>query len=239
VRSFLRRKLQGLLREHYTEEEMGFHGHYVPWREKRIGAIVRRYGPAWFAGKRVLELGAGYGDIGAWFTQYGAEVTCVEGRPENVAVIQRRHPKVRALGADLDGLWPIDGEYDLILHLGLLYHLGKPEESLRLACAAAPRLVLETEVSDSSDPQFVTYPTEDATARDQSLRGTGSRPSPAYVERVLTECGMRFERIEDGSIDTYFDRDGWHSHLYSWPINDTKRAGVGWRKFWFAERVGG
>lgn len=214
-----------------------FDGHYREWRVRRVAAILRHYGPSFFHGKTMVELGAGYADIGAAFARLGAEVLAVDGRAENVEMIRRRHPALKTELANLDGKWPWSKPFDIVLHLGLLYHLEKAEESLRLACQNCTYLILETEVADSTDPMFILHPQEGAEIYDQSLSGTGSRPSPAYVERILTECGMSFERVESADLDTVHVREGFTDHLYSWPVGNSGKYAHGWRKFWFAKRT--
>ena len=214
-----------------------FGGHYVDWRARRIAVIVQHYGPGFFDGKTLVEVGAGHADIGAVFARMGAKVTAVEGRQENVDAIETLTPEVTALLADLDGKWPSLEPFDIVLHLGLLYHLKHFEESLRLACANGKHLILETEVSDSDDPFYVLHPTEASSHYDQALGGVGSRPSPAYVERILTECGMKFQRIEEPQLNTVYARRGIIDHYYAWPIQNTGKWASGWRKMWFAEKV--
>ena len=40
----------------------------------------RSKGFDFFKGKKILELGAGHGDIGAFFAELGADVLCLDGR---------------------------------------------------------------------------------------------------------------------------------------------------------------
>ncbi|MBI3878612.1 MAG: class I SAM-dependent methyltransferase [Verrucomicrobia bacterium] len=209
-----------------------FEGHYTMWRARRINAILDHYGHRYFVGKSVLELGAGYGAIGAFFSLLGADVTCVEGRESNTRVIRERYPFLTALTHDLSAGWPKTGRerYDVIVHFGLLYHLGDPEPSLRESCRRTDQLILETEVSDSDDAHFIKGIKEHSYHFGQSVEGAGSRPSPAWVERILTEEGMTFSRITD-------DRCNWELHRYDWPITNSKAHANGQRRMWFAQRA--
>jgi SAM-dependent methyltransferase len=211
-----------------------FEGHYTVWRALRIQAILEHYGPRFFIGKSILEFGAGYGAIGAAFSLIGGDVTCVEGRAANVATIKKRYPFLSAqqgdLNADLLGLKPRSGgKWDLIIHMGVLYHLRDPEHSLRQTCRMTDHLVLETECSDSDDPAFVPLTKEKTYWSDQALDGVGSQPSPAFVERVLKEEGMEFERITDARCNS--DPD-----VYDWPVRNTKTFVPGRRRMWFVKR---
>lgn len=203
-----------------------FSGHYDEWRNRRITAIVSHYGPLWFKGKTVLELGAGYGDIGAALQGIGAQVTCSEAREEHVAKIRRRHPNIEVIKANMEHEWPFTKKYDLILHLGLLYHLKNINFSVEKSLSNAMFVALETEVCDSDDPNFVLRVTEDKTGYDQSFIGIGSRPSAPYVERLFENVGARFDRISDSRCNSYF-------HTYDWNVTNTGDWCNGLRRFWF------
>lgn len=204
-----------------------FNAHYQAWRDARVAAIRQHYGDEFFRGKSLLEVGCGYGDIGAVFTRLGARVTCSDAREEHLAVVRERWPEITTIRADLNREWPFD-RYDIILHLGVLYHLEPTHDSLRRSCRACEHLVVESEVCDSSDPDAVVLAQE--AGYDQAIDGTGCRPSPARVERVLQEEGMQFERVEDARCNSGF-------HVYDWPVQETWRATDGLRRFWFAWRT--
>lgn len=202
-------------------------GHYVEWRAKRLAAIVEHYSPRFFAGKTMVEIGCGHGDIGAFFAALGAQVTCSDARASHMRVVRRRHPLVTAQQADMDKPWPFPPS-DVVIHLGVLYHLTNIWENLRAACNGCRHLILETEVSDSDDPALVLKIAE--TGFDQAYGGTGSRPSGTAVEAVLKECGMKFQRITD-------DRCNSGMHRYDWPVKNTGTWQHGLRRFWFAEKI--
>jgi hypothetical protein len=63
---------------------------------------------------------------------------------------------------------------------------------------------------------------------DQALNGVGSRPSPAYVERVMREEGFSYNRLTDA-------RCNWDLHEYDWPVKNTREYRNGMRRMWFAK----
>ena len=178
----------------------------------------------------IVEVGAGFGATGAVFARLGGRVFCVEGREENTNIIKVRAPDVTAMTWDLnEGIPDVGQPIDVLIHMGVLYHLRDPEASIRESCRKCQHLILETECSDSDDPQFTTNATEPAFYRDQSLDGIGSRPSPAFVERVMREEGMKFEMLNDSSCNVA-------RHHYDWPVLNTKNFKNGQRRLWFARR---
>jgi len=214
----------------FSPRQGRFLGHYDEWRAKRLSAILAKYGPNFWLGKTLLELGAGLGDIGAFFALLGAKVTCYEGRADNVKWIRRRFEGVlHSQTVDCDGPLPGTDEWQVIIHFGLLYHLENPEASLRSCCSRCEHLILETECSDSDDPNYIEMVKEKAFLYDQALGGTGCRPSPAWVERILIEEGFSFETIAD-------DRCNSSIHHYDWQVKNTKAAPSGQRRMWFAKR---
>lgn len=207
------------------ELDSRFEHHYREWRDKRVQCVIDHYGTDFFKGKTVLELGCGYGDIGARFAALGADVTCTDAREEHLAALRRRYPFLKTARADLDAEWPFAGTFDVILHLGTLYHLKHFEQPLIRACASAEHLVLETEVCDSDNPAMILFTSE--SGYDQAFNGAGNRPSPAYVERVLKQCGMRYELLGTSAYDTKY-------HTYNWRIQNTNAWKKGLRRIWFA-----
>ena len=84
-------------------------------------------------------------------------------------------------------------------------------------------LLLETEVSDSDDPSF--YILTNEAGHDQAYNNKGIRPSPSYVESVLTKNGFQFKLITDPILNADF-------HRYDWNIRNTKTWEHGLRRFW-------
>ena len=76
--------------------------YHADWQINRINFIVSKYPKEFFKGKRILEVGAYNGYIGAYFNALGAEVHCLEGRIENVINIKNDYPNITAEVADLD-----------------------------------------------------------------------------------------------------------------------------------------
>lgn len=206
------------------EEKERFLDHYPGWTEKRIKVILKHYGAEWFKGKNVLELGCGFAMFGNFCHLLGANVTVSDARAFHLQTVMERYPYLRVVQADLNCEFPFkDRHWDLILHLGVLYHLEEFVKNLELCCAQCSHMVLDTAVIDSSDPDY--FMTTYSNGYDQAIDFIDSRASPAYIEGVLKRCGMDFE-MQTSDLNFSF-------HKYDWPITDSKDYESGQRRFWF------
>lgn len=201
---------------------------YCDWRRTRIQAILNYYTPEYFKGRAVLELGAGRGDIGAFFYYLGADVTAVEGRQGNCECMADTYPFLDARCLDLNQEFP-DGHYDLILHTGVLYHLDQPEANLRWCLDHCQHMVLETEVADSVLESKVVLVEESTGMNDQALNGVGCRPTELWIEETLSSCGFYFEKCCDPALDTRY-------HIYSWENRNDLSCIEGNRRLWFCQK---
>jgi SAM-dependent methyltransferase len=102
--------------------------------------IARLLGPArerlfdTLPSRRVLDVGAGDGDVSFFLESLGFEVEAIDSALSNHSALEGfralQHElgsRVRLTECDLDGRWALEGrEYALALNLGLLYHLKNP-----------------------------------------------------------------------------------------------------------------
>jgi ubiquinone/menaquinone biosynthesis C-methylase UbiE len=199
-----------------------FAGHYNTWRESRINGLQKYISPSFFKGKTLLELGCGYADIGIEFDKLGAKVTCSDARKEHLDIVNQRYPHLGTVLIDADNMNGLEN-YDIILHWGLLYHLNEIEQHLAKIAKHCHVLLLETEIADSNDPDFYIKVQEDG--YDQAFNKFGIRPSPAYVEKILTQNGFKYKRIEDPVVNSQY-------HFYDTEITNTNTWKSRLRKFW-------
>lgn len=182
-----------------------FHHSYHDWRARRIDKLLELYGVDYFAGRSILELGCGHAEIGAFFADLGAHVLAVDGRAKNINYARLRHrnvPRLQLQLIDLEGDFGALGTFDLIIHFGLLYHLRDVSAHLGRCFAMTDDMVLETVVCDSTDPDLLILRDENAALPEEALHGTGSRPSPFYVERLAAENGFAVERIFSADLNS-------------------------------------
>lgn len=178
--------------------------------------------PGFFIDKRLLEVGCGNAHVGNRFSQLGAKVTSCDARAEHLGVANQLYPHIQKQLLDCDNE-PITEKYDVIVHWGLLYHLKEIDNHLKNVSEMCDVLLLETEVSDTDDPNFYIQTTEDGF--DQAYNTLGIRPSQTYVERILSNSGFKFICIKDRILNS-------SSHRYDWEVKNTKTWEHGLRRFW-------
>jgi SAM-dependent methyltransferase len=209
---------------------------YEAWRVRRFNKILEIYGVDFFKGKRILELGCGHGDIGAFFADLGADVLCLDGRIQNINFAKLKHRKIANLKFvqfNLENDFSHFGKFDLIIDFGLIYHIRNVETHLKACFAIANDIVVETVVCDSTDPDKILFCNERQEIDEESVEGVGSRPSPFYIERIARENNFDFTR--------YFtaDLNSGSQFVYDWPHKNDNRPGDDWklRRFWRLTRA--
>ncbi|MEM8500474.1 MAG: class I SAM-dependent methyltransferase [Pseudomonadota bacterium] len=170
--------------------------------------ISQHCGEDWLYNKRVLDIGSniGYNSI-TLAQQFGCSVTGLEFNPGN---IEKAKMLAGLSGADLD-IDFVEGdavtfvrhnEYDLILHLGTLYHLADPVNGIFNTAASLKsggKLYIETSVYHSDDPNACRF-----------IYGLGGDTtnfwalSPFVVEQLVTQGGLKnFEMVRDIKIKLF------------------------------------
>ena len=201
--------------------------YHPDWQVNRINFILSKYPADFFKGKRILELGAYNGYIGAYFSALGAEVHCVEGRHENVDNIKKDYPNVTVECADLDtSIWNF-GKWDIIINFGLVYHLEKFQKEHLINCINNCDLMFfESVIYDSFKPELYF---RNENGDDQSLTNKGGTPSTSYVENIFKESGKDYTKYSDLSLNNW-------EHKYNWPNTGFKVFNQFWRRFWIVSK---
>ena len=202
--------------------------YHTDWQIKRIHFILSKYPKEFFKGKRILELGAHNGYIGAYFSELGADVHCVEGREENVINIKNDYPQITVECINLDSPnWNL-GHYDIIINFGLYYHLEKFHKEHLINCIDNCDLMFfETVIYDSDDSEI--FLREEA-GIDQSLTPIGGTPSTSYVENIFEEKNIQYIKFTDNSLNAY-------QHHYDWPDTGNKVFNQWSRRFWIINKT--
>lgn len=144
-----------------------------------------------YKNKNVLETGVGArGDFTTYLEDNGANLYLIEARQVNIDEHIRRFPyrkdKFYCINMNNDGFLdkiPID-KYDVIVCLGTLYHLSRPNECLNELCKRTNVLLLETQVLDIGEWNFCLEPTQHL---NQSFDGFACRPNVNLLRNILNK----------------------------------------------------
>jgi SAM-dependent methyltransferase len=201
--------------------------YHPDWQQNRINFILSKYPKDFFKGKRILELGAFNGYIGAYFAELGADVYSIEGRLENVDKIRIDYPKLNVQQADLDTAEWNFGHFDVIINFGLYYHLEKYHKEHLVNCINNCNLMFfETVIYDSFESEIF-YRLE--SGNDQSLGTSGGNPSTSFVENIFKESGVQFTKYTTPFLNNY-------QHKYDWPDSNSKHFNQFHRRFWIVNK---
>jgi hypothetical protein len=199
--------------------------YFTNWQNTRIEFILSKYSADFFKGKRILELGAYNGYIGAYFSTLGADVHCIEGRPENVENIKNDYPNVTAEVGNLDTPEWTWGHYDIIINFGLYYHLENFHKAHLTNCINNCDLMFFESVIYDSFESEIYFRDEDGI--DQSISMKGGTPSTSYVEDIFVESGILYEKFTDSNLNA--------GHHYDWVDTNSKKLDEYARRFWIVK----
>jgi len=97
-------------------------------------------------GLRIVDLGCCEGGYAVGFARLGMDVLGIEVRPSNFENCQyvKKHVELPNLQFVMDDVWNLAryGAFDVVFCCGLLYHLDRPREFLRLASASCRRAAI-------------------------------------------------------------------------------------------------
>jgi len=186
------------------------HYFYNEWKNNRIDRIESILGSDWFLGKKILELGCGDGNIGEHFLKKGSLVKFTDAREEHLKTVKEKLSQFN-LEADCELLdqnneYKFDEKFDLILHMGLLYHVKNWKQDLECAMKNTDLMFLETMVNPIRGIDNYT---------ENIDPGDGSKPykymgvdyeQPRFtqesIENYLTKIGCRFFRFDTSELNT-------------------------------------
>lgn len=209
---------------------------YDKFQKNRLDRIFSLLGKEWFEGKDILELGAAHGDIGSKLIELGSDVSFSDIRKEFLKEILKKHPHSNTNIYKIDQNLPYDlnKTFDLILHLGVLYHLENWEEDLKNALNHTNLLILESIIYPYlKDPSLVF-----------NIESTNTSPYISFNKRYkeidensLIKCfnnlNVKYLRIDTPNMSTPFVFDyekNYTRFLYGWN-KDNLLQNPDWNKF--------
>ncbi|HEX7377158.1 MAG TPA: methyltransferase domain-containing protein [Pirellulales bacterium] len=173
-------------------------------RDNRVEAMLARLR---VAGLRVLEPACFEGHLTVALCAAGARVTAFDARPASVVKAFARclafghYPKL--LLHDARRIAEL-GEFDLVFHSGLFYHLADPIEHLRSLIGVAPLIVLDTHTAFPALARDTLAGYEghwhDEGGWAEPLSGIEERSfwlKKDSLFRLFTDCGFAHETLLD------------------------------------------
>jgi hypothetical protein len=192
---------------------------YKQWKNKRVKKIINIFGKSWFAKKKILELGACHGDIGIEFLNLGADVIFCDARLESLKDISNKvHMPVKICELDQNYDYDLEKKFDLILHLGTLYHVENWRNDLKCALRHGDLMILETMVNPNNNDieKFCDYGIDNPY---DSFNCKTPIFSENMVEEFLGSLGCKFFRFDTSDLNTdwrWSNDNVMIKHEYDW-----------------------
>jgi SAM-dependent methyltransferase len=139
-----------------------------------------------------LDVGCGVGYFSGFLRELGLEVVGIDGRNENVEEAKRRFPDIRFFACVAETL-PVSqiACADLVLCVGLLYHLENPFRAIRNLHAWTRNLLI-VEGMCIPGTTAVMELLDERTLQDQGLNYVAFYPTEASLVKMLYRSGFPF-----------------------------------------------
>jgi len=165
--------------------------HFMPYLLQACGGSLQ--------GKRVLDIACNSGFWSVQCALLGANVVAFDARPELIeqaeliaSIVGVENIEFRQL--DFWEMRPenLGGTFDVVLNLGILYHLPDPLEALRLTRKMARDcILLDTEIYPSRKATIRLRWEEPRAIRSANRSGIVALPSKQSLELMFRDIGMR------------------------------------------------
>lgn len=163
----------------------GFTNARTAWLDGLLPPLIVAHGY-----KTAVDVGCGVGYFSAYLRDLGLRVVATDGRAENVAEAKRRLPDVTCAVHDVEdrSLRQL-GVFDVVLCVGLLYHLENPFAAIRNLHALTGRLlIVESVVVPGTRAGAVLL--DEPGGRDQALQDSVLVVSEPALIKMLYRAGF-------------------------------------------------
>ena len=197
-----------------------FKDNYIEWCRKQSRGIVDFYGQKFLYYKKVLDLGSNLNDhtISKSLFDLGAEVSILEN--ESSKKLAKTNQKINLIKTDINNL-NLKKKFDIVVDLNILCYVDDYEKHLKDVCNSTTHLVLETAVSNSTDPSKYYIVSLD----EQKIY----LPSANRIEEILIECGMNFRRLNTNNFNS-------EEYTYNWEQSNDDSPSISNRRIWYAAK---
>ena len=136
------------------------------------------------------DVGCGIGNFSALLKELGFETRAMDGRAENVAEARRRVPGLEICVADAENpaLSGMSGA-DLVLCVGLLYHLENPFRTIRNLTQLTRKILVVESMCTGDELPLLFLADEDST-EELGLSGSAFFASEACLIKMLYRAGF-------------------------------------------------
>ena len=132
-----------------------------------------------------LDVGCGIGYFSKFLLDRGLDVIAIDGRDENTKEGRRRYPEISFLTRNAeDPALPGLGVFDLVLCVGLLYHLENPFQAIRnLHALTGKILILESMCAPGTEPSLELL--DEYLVENQGLNYVAFYPTESCLVKML------------------------------------------------------
>ncbi len=141
--------------------------------------------------RTAMDVGCGVGYFAKFLHDIGFEVVAMDARDDNVQEARKRYPQITFTTGDAEALSDQQEPCDLVLCVGLLYHLENPFRAIRNLHALTSK-VLFVEGMCSPHPEPIMELLDESTLQDQGLNFVAFYPSEACLVKMLYRSGFPF-----------------------------------------------
>jgi SAM-dependent methyltransferase len=139
-----------------------------------------------------LDVGCGVGIFSGYLHEQGFKVVSFDGRPENVAEASTRFPGIEFHTANVEASEVQQfGSFDLVICLGLLYHLENPFRAIRNLHALTGKVLLIESMCVPERRPILLF-SDEWQGEDQGLNFVAFYPSEACLTKMLHRSGFPF-----------------------------------------------
>jgi SAM-dependent methyltransferase len=141
--------------------------------------------------RSIADVGCGVGYFSGYLSSLGFDVVGFDGRAANAEEARRRFPEIQFHAANVEDESILrSGSCDMVLCLGLLYHLENPMRALRNLSTMAKEILL-IESYSTPDRQTAFYLREEPILEDQSLTYLALYPSESSLIKICYKIGFQ------------------------------------------------
>lgn len=142
--------------------------------------------------RTAMDVGCGFGHFSDFLRGRGFVVRGIDVRPENVAEAESRYPDIGFGVRDIEDTSVTElGKFDLVLCMGLLYHLENPFCAVRNLFAMTRKVcIIETMIAPFSAPLIAFV--EEGDGKDQGRNHLAQIPSESWFLKALCKAGFTF-----------------------------------------------